>query len=90
MAMDYETRRPVIRMQRLETLLMISSGLGWEVVIDPQQRSKPRTDLSIQPSVGEPSCFYLMMAESCFRRASRTWHPGAGTASRNRTQLPGD
>jgi hypothetical protein len=43
MAMDYETRRPVIRMQRLETLLMISSGLGWEVVIDPQQRSKPRT-----------------------------------------------
>jgi hypothetical protein len=31
-AVDRETRRPVIRMQRLETLLRISSGLGWEVV----------------------------------------------------------
>jgi hypothetical protein len=31
-AIDCETKRPVIRMQRLETLLRISSGLGWEVV----------------------------------------------------------
>ena len=31
-AVDRETRKPVIRMQRLETLLRISSGLGWEIV----------------------------------------------------------
>jgi hypothetical protein len=29
---------------------------------------------SIQSSAGEPSFFYLMMAESCFRRAARTRH----------------
>jgi len=32
---------------------------------------------SIYNSPGEPSFFYLMMAESCFRRAAR--HPQAGT-----------
>jgi hypothetical protein len=32
----------------------------------------------IQTSAGEPSFFYLMMAESCFRRAVSTRHPGAG------------
>jgi hypothetical protein len=32
---------------------------------------------SIYNSPGEPSFFYLMMAESCFRRAAR--HPHAGT-----------
>ena len=31
-AVDRETRKPVIRMQRLESLLRISTGLGWEVV----------------------------------------------------------
>jgi hypothetical protein len=31
-AVDRETKKPVMRMQRLETLLRISSGLGWEVV----------------------------------------------------------
>jgi hypothetical protein len=31
-AVDRETKKPVIRMQRLETLLRISSGLGWEIV----------------------------------------------------------
>ncbi len=31
-AIDRDTRKPVIRMQRLETLLRISSGLGWEIV----------------------------------------------------------
>jgi hypothetical protein len=31
-AVDRDTKKPVIRMQRLETLLRISSGLGWEVV----------------------------------------------------------
>jgi hypothetical protein len=31
-AVDRETKRPVIRTQRLETLLRISSGLGWEIV----------------------------------------------------------
>jgi hypothetical protein len=35
---------------------------------------------SIQSSAGEPSFFYLIMAESCFRRAGRTRHPkGRGT-----------
>jgi hypothetical protein len=32
----------------------------------------------IQTSRGEPSFFYLMMAESCFRRAASTQHPAAG------------
>jgi hypothetical protein len=32
----------------------------------------------IQTSAGEPSFFYLMMAESCFRRAVSTHHPKAG------------
>jgi len=27
-----KTKKPVIRMQRLETLLRISSGMGWEIV----------------------------------------------------------
>ena len=31
-AIDRETRLPVLRMQRLEALLRISEGLGWEVV----------------------------------------------------------
>jgi hypothetical protein len=31
----------------------------------------------IQTSAGEPSFFYLMMAESCFRRAVSTRHPQA-------------
>ncbi|HEY6257290.1 MAG TPA: hypothetical protein VIY51_16020 [Xanthobacteraceae bacterium] len=32
---------------------------------------------SIQTSAGEPSFFYLMMAESCFQRAVSTRHPKA-------------
>jgi hypothetical protein len=32
----------------------------------------------IHTSAGEPSFFYLMMAESCFQRAVRTRHPQAG------------
>jgi hypothetical protein len=31
-AVDVVTREPVLRMQRLETLLTISRSLGWEVV----------------------------------------------------------
>jgi len=35
---------------------------------------------STQSSAGEPSFFYLMIAESCFRRATSTRHPkGRGT-----------
>jgi hypothetical protein len=35
---------------------------------------------STQSSAGEPSFFYLIMAESCFRRAASTRHPkGRGT-----------
>jgi hypothetical protein len=30
-------------------------------------------------SLGEPSFFYLMMAESCFRRAASARNPQAGT-----------
>jgi hypothetical protein len=33
---------------------------------------------SIHASEGEPSFFYLMMAEGCFRRAVSTQHPKAG------------
>jgi hypothetical protein len=37
-------------------------------------RTPPRT------SAGEPSFFYLMLAESCFQRAVSTRHPkGSGT-----------
>jgi hypothetical protein len=32
---------------------------------------------SIHTSGGEPSFFYLMMAEGCFRRAVSTRHPNA-------------
>jgi len=32
-AIDCETRLPVLRMQRLEALLRITEGLGWEVVL---------------------------------------------------------
>jgi hypothetical protein len=32
-AIDCETKLPVLRMQRLEALLRISEGLGWEVVM---------------------------------------------------------
>jgi hypothetical protein len=32
----------------------------------------------IHTSVGEPSFFYLIMAESCFQRAVSTHHPKAG------------
>jgi hypothetical protein len=37
----------------------------------------------IHISAGEPSFFYLMMAESCFRRAGSTRHPNAGGALRD-------
>jgi hypothetical protein len=33
---------------------------------------------SIHTSEGEPSFFYLMMAEGCFRRADNTRNPKAG------------
>jgi hypothetical protein len=33
----------------------------------------------IHTSAGEPSFFYLMMAESCFQRAVSTRHPKAGS-----------
>jgi hypothetical protein len=34
----------------------------------------------VHTSAGEPSFFYLMMAESCFQRAVHTRHPKAGDA----------
>jgi hypothetical protein len=37
----------------------------------------------IQSSAGEPSFFYLIMAESCFRRAASTRHPKAGGTLRD-------
>ena len=33
---------------------------------------------AIHTSAGGPSFFYLMMAQSCFRRAASTRHPKAG------------
>jgi hypothetical protein len=38
---------------------------------------------SIQSSAGEPSFFYLIMAQSCFRRADITRDPGARGALRD-------
>jgi hypothetical protein len=38
---------------------------------------------SIYSSEGEPSFFYLMMADSCFRRAASTDKPGAIDALRD-------
>jgi hypothetical protein len=37
----------------------------------------PMSRKPIQSSAGEPSFFYLLMAESCFRRAGSTRHPKA-------------
>lgn len=37
----------------------------------------------IQSSAGEPSFFYLLMAESCFRRAARTRHRSASATLRD-------
>jgi len=37
----------------------------------------------IHTSAGEPSFFYLMMAESCFRRAASTRNPKAGATLRD-------
>jgi hypothetical protein len=34
-------------------------------------------------SAGEPSFFYLLMAESCFRQAASTHHPKAGDTLRD-------
>ena len=33
-AIDVDSRKPVLRMQRLETLLSVSRGLGWKVVTE--------------------------------------------------------
>jgi hypothetical protein len=40
-AVDRESRLPILRMQRLETLLTISRGLGWEVVTACGPSPKP-------------------------------------------------
>ena len=40
-AIDVTTHQPVLRMQRLETLLTISRSLGWEVVTDSLSNSRP-------------------------------------------------
>ena len=44
-AVDASTRQPVLRMQRLETLLTISRSLGWDLVTDT------RSDLDSSISV---------------------------------------
>jgi hypothetical protein len=38
---------------------------------------------SIQASTSEPSFFYVIMAESCFRRAASSRHPNAGGTLRD-------
>jgi hypothetical protein len=40
-AIDATTNKPVLRMQRLETLLTISRSLGWDVVTDGGSNSRP-------------------------------------------------
>jgi hypothetical protein len=37
---------------------------------------------SLRISAGEPSFFYLMLAETCFQRAVRTCHPGGSATLR--------
>jgi hypothetical protein len=38
---------------------------------------------SISTSAGEPSFFYLMLADGCFRRAASMVHPEMGGTLRN-------
>jgi hypothetical protein len=38
---------------------------------------------SMHTSAGEPSFFYLLMAESCFQQAASTHHPKAGDTLRD-------
>ena len=38
---------------------------------------------SMHTSAGEPSFFYLMLAESCFRQAASTRNPKAGDTLRD-------
>ena len=40
-AVDRESRLPILRMQRLASLLTISRGLGWEVVTEGGPPGKP-------------------------------------------------
>jgi hypothetical protein len=43
------------------------------------KRERPMQRKPIHTSAGEPSFFYLMMAETCFQRADSTRHPKAGS-----------
>jgi hypothetical protein len=45
-AVDAATREPILRMQRLETLLTISRSLGWEVVTDTGSDLQSSTSLA--------------------------------------------
>jgi hypothetical protein len=40
-AVDRASRLPILRMQRLETLLTVTRGLGWEVVTEPGPVREP-------------------------------------------------
>jgi hypothetical protein len=40
-AVDRASRLPILRMQRLETLLTITRGLGWEVMTEPDPLRMP-------------------------------------------------
>jgi hypothetical protein len=41
-AIDANTRQPILRMQRLETLLTISRSLDWEVVTETDRKLSVR------------------------------------------------
>ena len=43
---DVSTRQPVLRMQRLETLLTISRSLGWDVVTDSEPDRGPASPVA--------------------------------------------
>jgi hypothetical protein len=47
-----------------------------------QSLERPMTTKSIRTNAAELSYFYLMMAESCFRRAVSTPHPKADATLR--------
>ena len=46
-AIDTSTRKPVLRMQRLETLLTISRSLGWDVLTVAGVDQQPSVALRI-------------------------------------------
>ena len=52
-------------------------------MVDDSNAGAPMLRKSIYSSAGEPSFFYLMMADSCFQRAANTDNPRVINALRD-------